>query len=199
MSANTRQEEIVVSKCRKAFHLAKEGKYEQARFILHDVEDHPRARKLVERLDTMLRETQSQRPKRRSKSPISCFGMILIATVILMVGGSIVGARLFDSVFGSMGLPELVGMGDTTSFYEIDTEYTPRELLQHNLEWFCIDYVSLEESGRCDTWADDLAHNHYDDASRCMDAYDSVLFMSHNEATNLNNCLSRKGIAVPAS
>jgi L-fuculose-phosphate aldolase len=135
---------ILHEKLKQAFMLAKEGKYEKARYLLHSIDDHPKAQELLQRLEGL-------EEKSKPKAPVSAFAVIMVIFVVVALSGSIAVALFIPNFWGQFSLAELAGIGASYEMSEQDL-----------LEWNLLSYCQIETyfSESCEGWTSRAVSNH---------------------------------------
>lgn len=170
--------EVTEMKLRNAFKLIKQERYGAARHILRDFPEHPKALKMLEMIEGKSETVKAQ-------GTFSKWGLFITFFVIIAIGGSILGAWLFNAYFSQFSLDQLFGLGldGEVSLYSVASNY-------------CLQETDFRGDS-CNDWPFTVVDNYPDAATACFSPYRETFYLEPQQLDWIRACLSRNNAPAP--
>lgn len=175
LNSNQRQERL-----NQAIALAKKGKYQKASFLIKDMTDNPKARRLLEQMEG-----------RRDKVEVTDF---FSGTVLTMIAFAVI-------VFGLIVYVVLGVRAEFAARDAIYAEFPARGLegndeLYYDLVLFCQDNLGTDSPG-CLDWGAMVFTLHQQEIRSCVVVNDNGFNVDDDNRATITSCFSDVGIPDP--
>lgn len=176
-------ERIINQRLEQALALAKKGQYNKARYMLDDIQSHPRAKKLLKQMDG------------RNDKMTGGLSYFYSGTLIAMVAFGILVLLFLFNFIGNVQ----TGIQDNTNMNEIFTERGMQGNVEEyaDLVEFCYDRVG-DTRESCLDWGQLVMTEHNPAVFSCVLVTDEGIQYRGRELDVIATCYSEAGIPDPS-
>lgn len=176
LNSSQRQERL-----NQAIELAKKGKYQKASYLLKDMKNDPKARRLLQQMEGRRDKVEVTDFFSGTVLTMIVFAVIVLGLIVYVVLGIRAEFAARDAIYAEFPARGLVGNDE----------------LYYDLVLFCQDNLGTD-SPSCLDWGELVFTTYQQEVRSCLVVNDNGIFIDDDNRETVTSCFSEVGIPDPA-